>query len=377
MKKVLTSRERIYKAINHEEADRYPIDLGMHFSTGISVFAYYNLREYLGLSTDKIQLADTVQMLARVDDDILERFHCDTVILNPPFKHLAKWQPRGKYSFLVPEQWKPQIEGGYFVVNRGEEKMRMPLDGFFFDGGWIQARDYQGEENLKVLCSEAERIHNETDKFSCLMGEFNAFFTGLDMACDMLTDPDKVKEHNEGLLKWQLEKFFNILKYGGGNIGCIEINADMGMQTGPFFSPSCFEEFVLPYLKKFNHTVHENSDIKLFLHCCGSIQPLIPGLIEAEVDILNPVQISADNMDPKELKQKYGDKITFWGGGCNTQVVLGFKDEAAVRENTRELTSIFKPGGGFVFNQVHNIMGNVPPQSIAAMFDEAYRNSFY
>jgi uroporphyrinogen decarboxylase len=130
-------------------------------------------------------------------------------------------------------------------------------------------------------------------------------------------------------------------------------------------------------LKEFNHTVHENSDIKLFLHCCGSIKPLIPGLIEAEVDILNPVQISAADMDPAELKREFGDKLTFWGGGCNTQNILGFSDEATVRQNTKDLTGIFKPGGGFVFNQVHNIMGNVPPQDIIAMFDEAYKNSFY
>jgi uroporphyrinogen decarboxylase len=133
----------------------------------------------------------------------------------------------------------------------------------------------------------------------------------------------------------------------------------------------------MPYMKEFNHIVHENSNIKLFLHCCGSIKPLIPGLIEAELDILNPVQISASDMDPVELKAKFGGKLTFWGGGCNTQNILGFKDEDTVRKNVKELSTVFKPGGGFVFNQVHNIMGNVPPQNIVAMFDEAYKNSFY
>jgi uroporphyrinogen decarboxylase len=377
MRETLSSRERVYKALNHEEGDRYPIDLGMHFSTGISVFAYYKLREYLGLSTDSIQLADTVQMLARVDEDILERFHCDTVLLNPPFKKLREWRPRKDYRFLIPEQWNPVIEDGYYVVRRGDAAMRMPPEGFFFDGAWLQAKDYPDEENLKYFCGEAERVYRETDKFTCLMGEFNAFYTGLEMACDMLTDPEKVIAENKARLKSQTEKFFRILNYRGGHIGCIEINADMGMQSGPFFSPDCFEQFILPYLKKFNHTVHENSDIKLFLHCCGSVKPLIPGLIEAEVDILNPVQISAANMSPAELKREFGDKITFWGGGCNTQNILGFSDEETVRQNTRELTGVFKPGGGFVFNQVHNIMGNVPPQHIVAMFDEAYKNSFY
>ena len=377
MKETMTSRERIYKALSFQEADRYPIDLGMHFSTGISIFAYYNLRQYLGLSTDRIQVADTVQLLARVDDDVLERFHCDTILLNPPYKKLVEWRPRDHYSFLIPDHWKPNIEGRYIVVRRGEEMMRMPLDGFFFDGSWIQAKDYPDEENLKVFCQEAQRLYEETDKFTCLIGEFTDFFTGIDMACDMITDPDEVKKFNQGLLDWQIDKFFKILKFGGHNIGCIEINGDMGTQTAPFFSTARFEEFIFPYLKEFNRIVHENSNIKTFMHNCGSIQPLIPGLIEAQVDILNPVQVTAANMDPTELKQKFGNKITFWGGGCDTQQILGFKDEDAVRKNTAEMCRIFKQGGGFVFNQIHNIMGNVPPQHIVAMFDEAYANSFY
>jgi uroporphyrinogen decarboxylase len=121
-------------------------------------------------------------MLARVDDDILEKFHCDTVLLNPPFKKMREWRVREDYRFLIPEQWSPEIEGDYYVVRRGDEKMRMPLEGFFFDGSWIQAKDYPGEENLKNNCIEAERIYQETDKFTCLMGEFNAFFTDMEMA---------------------------------------------------------------------------------------------------------------------------------------------------------------------------------------------------
>jgi uroporphyrinogen decarboxylase len=377
MKEIFSSRERIYKALNHEEADRFPIDLGMHFSTGISVFSYYNLRKYLGLSTDTIHLADTVQMLARVDDDVLKRFHCDTVLLNPPFKRTKKWHVRDDYCFLIPEQMKPEIEGEYFVVRQEGKKMRMPLGGFFFDGSWIQIKDLPDEENLKYSCNEAERVYQETDKFTCLMGEFIAFFTDIEMACEMLTDPDTVVAQNRALLASQTDKFFRILKYGGANIGCIEINADMGMQSGSLFSPNCFEQFVLPYMKEFNRIVHENSNIKIFLHCCGSIKPLIPGLIEADVDILNPVQISADNMDPLTLKEEFGNKLTFWGGGCDTQRILSSKGVEEVRKNTRELCEIFKPGGGFVFNQVHNIMGNVPPENIVAMFDEAYKNSFY
>ncbi|MDR1898740.1 MAG: hypothetical protein LBQ55_01870 [Treponema sp.] len=377
MKEVLTSRERVNTALQHREGDRFPIDLGMHFSTGISVFAYFKLREYLNLPVDSIQLADTVQMLARVDEDILDLFHCDTVILNPPYRRLRPWHIREHYRCLVPEQMNPTMEDGYYVVKRGTEKMRMPREGFFFDGSWIQIKDGTDDEYLLTLAHEAERIEKETDKFSCLQGEFTGFFTGIDMACDMLTDGDSVTAYNKKLLKTQREKFLRFVKNGGENIGCVEINSDLGMQNGPMLSPACYEEFVFPYLKEFIKIIHENSGAKVFLHCCGSIFTLIPWLIEAGVDILNPVQISADNMDPAALKKTFGERICFWGGGCNTQQILGGDDTEAVRKNTRDLCAIFKDGGGFVFNQVHNIMGNVAPQNIIAMFEEAYKASFY
>ncbi|MDR1176477.1 MAG: hypothetical protein LBK83_13525 [Treponema sp.] len=375
--KKLSGRERVKTALNHQEGDRFPIDLGMQFSTGISAFAYYNLRTYLGLSTDKIEIVDNVQMLARVDQDVLDLFHCDTVLLYPPYKKQMLWNVRDDYSFIIPEQMNPRMEDGYWVVTRGDEKMRMPRNGFFFDGSWIRIVDGPPEDEILVLAREAERLEKETDKYTCLLNHFLAFFTGIEMACDMLTDPDSVKAFNEDLLKKQTGKFMRFVKNGGRDIDCIEFNSDLGMQSGPMLSPDCYEEFVLPYMKELIRVIHENSGARVFLHCCGSVFSLIPHLIEAGLDILNPVQISADNMDPAELKKTYGDKINFWGGGCNTQKILGFKDEAAVRENVRMLSTTFKPGGGFVFNQVHNIMGDVPPQNIVAMFDEAYKNSFY
>jgi uroporphyrinogen decarboxylase len=123
--------------------------------------------------------------------------------------------------------------------------------------------------------------------------------------------------------------------------------------------------------------VHQNSDLKIFLHCCGSMKPFIPSLIESGVDIINPVQISAANMDPEALKREFGDKMTFWGGGCNTQQILNNGTPEDVRKNVRELVRIFKPGGGFIFNQVHNIMGDVKPENVVAMLDTAYEESFF
>ncbi|MCF6286090.1 MAG: methyltransferase, partial [Candidatus Hydrogenedentes bacterium] len=163
----------------------------------------------------------------------------------------------------------------------------------------------------------------------------------------------------------------------GEYVQMVTICEDMGVQTGPACNPASIEQFTIPFIKRFTDFVHKNSDMKVFLHSCGSINPLIPMFIEAGVDILNPVQISAAEMDPQGLKDAYGDDIIFWGGGVDTQHVLGTQPTKKVEENVEELVNIFKRDGGYVFNPVHNIMGNVPPEDIVAMYDKAYENSFY
>jgi len=377
-KETMTSRERVTKAVNHQVPDRMPIDLGMHFSTGISAFAYKHLREYLGLKADVVDVADPVQMLARVDEDIIARFHGDTILLNPTWKNPATWNPRGDYKFLVSDKAVPQPkENGDWIVSNGENSMRMPNGGFFFDGDWFNLGEYENEdEEFKLYAARAERIYKETDYYTMQMG-FPGFFSGIDFACQMLTDPEDAIEYQEGLFEWAMRRIEKVIRMYGEYIQCIEVNSDLGTQNAPFLSPQNYEKFCMPYLKKFNDFVHRNSDIKVFIHCCGSIDPLIPYIIEAGVDILNPVQISASNMNPKDLKERYGKQICFWGGGCDTQQVLPNATPDGVKEHVRELVHIFKPGGGFVFNQVHNIMGNVSPENIVAMFDTAYEESFY
>jgi uroporphyrinogen decarboxylase len=162
----------------------------------------------------------------------------------------------------------------------------------------------------------------------------------------------------------------------GQYIQIVSLGDDMGSQNGPMCSPRYVAEFCMPYYKQFCDFVHTHSDIKVFLHNCGSIRPLIPMLIEAGVDILNPIQISADNMDLQELKDEFGGRICFWGGGCDTQNVLGRGTPTDVADHVRRQVSILKQNGGSVFNQVHNIMGDVPPQNIVAMLDAAYEVAF-
>lgn len=372
-KEYMSSRQRVLNAIEHKPVDRMPIDLGVHFSTGISAYAYYELRKYLGLSVDQIEMIDCSQGLARVDQDILDRFHIDTMLLNPPWENTHKWNPRGTYEFLVPDSFRPvrQSDGGY-RMSSGQGEIYMPAGGYFFDG---ICPDFYGfkseEEKWELFGRRAEEIYKETDKFTMVMG-YGAFFHGLEFACEMLLDPESCKYQNETQLGKNIAKFDRMNKRFGKYIQAIEVNSDLGMQNAPMCSPESYEECCLPYLKAFCKHVHENSDIKIFLHSCGSIDALLPDIIEAGVDIVNPVQISADNMDPGHLKRTYGDSICFWGGGCDTQRMLWQGTPEEVSAHVEKNIEIFAKGSGFVFNQVHNIMGNVPPANIAAMLDTAY-----
>lgn len=373
----MTSRERVLAAIEHRTPDRMPIDLGTHFSTGISAFAYYNLRKHLGLSTEDVEMIDCVQMLARVDDDIIDRFHVDTVLLNPEWPVHKKWTPREGYAFHVPTTFNPesQPDGGWKIHTDGGE-MYMPAGGFFFDGAWPDFYCLPQEEKLSLFAKRAEKLYKETDKFTMMMG-FSAYFGGLDFACDMLTDPEICKEANEKALASQIEYFDRVNAKMGKYIQGIEVNSDLGTQQGLMCTPDSYEECCLPYLKRFCRHVHETSGIKVFMHSCGSIIKAIPMIIDAGVDVLNPVQISAREMDPRLLKEKFGREICFWGGGCETQTAIWKNTPDEIRGHVKELVNLFKPGGGYVFNQVHNIMGNVPPENIVAMLDTAYENSFY
>ncbi len=154
------------------------------------------------------------------------------------------------------------------------------------------------------------------------------------------------------------------------------LGADLGTQEGPMVNPRAYAEMVAPSLKRVCDFIHENSDLKIMNHCCGSIEPFIPIFIECGIDILNPVQISAKNMDPAMLKDKYGDKLVFWGGGCDTQNVLSRGTPEDVQDNVEMLVNIFKKNSGFVFNQVQDIMGDVSGENVVAMLDAAYENSF-
>ena len=384
MCETLTSRERVIRTLKRLPVDRYPIDLGSHMSTGISAFAYWNLLEKMGLPTDHIWVPDAVQMLAMVDEPVRRRFHIDCILLEPPWAETQRWNPWGKYHFQIPTKMQPKRnQDGEWQVWQGEESMRMPAGGYFFDGDWLS--DWSDEDEDAAIAGyaqEAKRIYEETDYATNFVGYsrgegFSAFFGDFERQVIMLQDPQQVMDENQLQLKQHLRRAGKIIDKMGSYIQLLTISGDMGTQNGPMCRPALIEKCTAPYIKQFCDFIHRNSDIKVFLHCCGSIKALIPMLIDSGVDMLNPVQISAKNMDPVELKRAFGEKIIFWGGGADTQHVLGQATPAEVAEHVRSLVRVFKPGGGFVFNQVHNILGNVPPENIIAMLDTAYEESFY
>ena len=376
MKETMTSRQRVKNAIEHKPVDRMPIDLSVHFSTGISAYAYFHLREFLGLSTDHIEMIDMMQGLARVDDDIIERFHVDTMLLNPPWQKHKRWNPHSVYNFLIPDSAElTQLPDGAWESNAPEGKATMPAGGYFFDGVWPNHYRLDPEPLFDYYAVSAERIHKQTDKFTMMMG-FSSYFGGLDFACSMLTDPEEATEYNKQIHQWNIDRFDLLMKKMPGWVDSIEVNGDLGTQNGLMCTPDSYEQICYPFLKEFCDYVHKNSDIKVFMHSCGAIKEALPMIVDAGVDAINPVQISATGMDPAALKAQFGKDITFWGGGCETQTALWSYTPDQIRAHVKELVTIFKPGGGFVFNQVHNIMGNVPPENIIAMFDTAYENAW-
>jgi len=378
MKETLTRRERVLRAIERRPVDRTPIDLGCHFSTGISAFAYQELREYLGLARTPIEVPDTFQFLARVDMDVLERFHCDCMLFSPPWPATHTWRPRGQYEFEISAEVIPvrQDDGAWIFTGKDGGGAKSPEGGFFFDGGyfnpWPESHNFNAEAARQV-----EYIYKETDYFTLYIGDLSAYFSDSpDYLMDLMLEPEEMTRRFKNEYQRNIEQADDIINHCGHYVQGLCFASDLGTQRAPFVNPEIYADLVAPWLKKTIGHIKSKSDYKIFFHTCGAMEPFIPILIDCGVDILNPVQVSCDNMEPFALKKKYGDKICFWGGGCDTHGAFGNGTAEDVAENVRYLMSALAPQSGFVFNQVHNIMGNVKPENIVAMLDTAYEESF-
>ncbi len=405
----MTPRDRVLAALNHREPDRTPIDFGGHRSSGIAAMAYARLRQSLRLPERPIRVYDPIQQLAILDDDVLDLFHVDTIELGRGFaqesEHWGDWTLPDGTPCQMPRWAMPERQEGQWVLRAasGRAVGRMPDGAIYFeqchwpyldeddldrlpealnDTIWVAVQSppgplVRGPDGERVFAEGARRLRASTDRailalFGGNLLEIGQFLYRIDNFLMLLAgDPPRAHAFLDRLVELHLKNLEKFLGLVGPSIDIIVFGDDLGTQKGPQMSPAMYREFFKPRHAQMWRRAKELADVKVMLHCCGGVRPLLPDLIDAGLDAINPVQISCTGMEPRALKADFGSRLTFWGGGCDTHRVLASGTPDEVRRHVREQIAILNPGGGFVFQQVHNILANIPPENIAAMFEAA------
>ncbi|MGD9346032.1 MAG: uroporphyrinogen decarboxylase family protein [Candidatus Aminicenantes bacterium] len=407
----MNSRERILAALNHRLPDKMPIDFSGHRSSGIAALAYPKLREFTGLPPAPVRVYDLVQQLAIVDEDILDRFGVDTIEMGRGFlkeeKDWKEWILPDGTACLIPyyihlekrgDDWAVLTDNGielgiqkkgwlyfeqtYFpLMERGiRDDDFSDLEDVLNDTIWTGAvspgahlpLDGEGREEM---IRGARALRESTDRaiiglFGGNMFEVPQMLYRMDnylMALRLYSEAVmRLSEKLCGIYLKNLEKWLGAV---GPYIDIVMFGDDLGAQTGPLISPEMYRRFFKPFHQKLWSRAKELADVKVQLHCCGGVRELLPDLIDAGLDAINPVQFNCAGMDTSELKENFGKDLTFWGGGCDTRDILPNASPEIVRKHVHEQVANLSPGGGFVFQQVHNILANVPAENIIAMFD--------
>jgi uroporphyrinogen decarboxylase len=274
-----------------------------------------------------------------------------------------------------------QPDGTWVLTHPNGRRYLKPPASHYFDAedgkGWYGLGPALTDETLAALQTYTRTLYTETDL--ALTAKFGGGFSSHqpEFLMDLLLEPGKVQDRLGRQCDALIEKYSRLHEAIGDYTFCVVFADDLGTQNAPMLGPDLFAEAIAPHYRRFADWLHSHTNWQLYLHSCGAIEPLIETLIDCGVDILNPIQTSAVGMDPAELKRTYGGRIVFWGGGCDTQSVLGFRPPEEIAEHVRERIRIFAPGGGFVFNQVHVIQPNVPPEHVCAMFDTARQVGAY
>jgi hypothetical protein len=421
----MNSRERVQTALGHKEPDRVPLDLGASPVTGIHVSSVYLLRQALGLDAPgtPVKVVEPYQMLGEVKPDLMAALGVDVIGLGSPVTMFGfrseRWKPWTTFDgtpVLVPEGFNtdPEPNGDILMYPEGDRSAppsgRMPNGGWYFDtiirqppidDDNLNVEDNLEEfgpisdEDLAYFCDEAERLYDETDK--AILANFGGTAFG-DIALvptPQLKYPKGIRDVEEWYVSTVLRRDYvyevfdrqceiglaNLQKLHqavGDRVAVIFITGtDFGTQKGPFISNQTYRDLYMPFHKRVNDWVHANTSWKTFIHSCGSVFALLPDFVEAGFDILNPVQCSAADMDPATLKGRFGQQVTFWGGGVDTQHTLPFGTADEVRREVRERIRIFGPGGGFVFNTIHNIQARVPAENLLALFETVREHGAY
>jgi len=382
----MNARERVMLALNHQEPDRIPIDLGGSICSSVHKDAYIELKKHLGMDLEEIQMVDYVQQLPYLDEALLECFGVDFRMVQLP----AATAP----DLNIFE------EGDYYAfIDRWGSKLHMPKDGgLYFD--WVDfpikeatmealenytwPRPDPPEYNAR-LREQAEYLYEKTDYAlvgSAIIGggifEQPARTMGLeDFFMALVTEPRFADRMMDQITEIYIESCNNYLEQVGEYLHVFTYWDDVSGQDGWLISPDIYRKIVKPKQRRLLEAIKRKTKAKVYYHGCGAVYDLIPDLIELGFDILNPVQVSARGMDTRRLKEEYGKEIVFWGGGVDTQRVLPFGKPEEVADEVKRRIDDLAPGGGFVFAAVHNIQALVPPENVVTMFETALEYGRY
>lgn len=412
----MTSRERIIETIHHRQPDRVPVDLGATGQTGMNASTLYKLRAALGMENHPIEITEIFQMLGKIDPDMMAYAGSDVIGLNMP-SDMFGVKAGGLKPFTMPDGTPTMIsqgeaydvaeDGSVYIYPQGNRTVppsgHMPAGGSFFDNinrapaydedELTPAEDFKDdfgvmdEETARYLEEKSKVLYEGTDY--AIIGNLGGAGLG-DSAMvpgPHVLAPKGIRKFDDWLMAHMLYpeyiqevfeiqtqtmlKNLEIYRQAVGNrIEIVWISGtDFGTQNGEFFRPEVFRELYKPYYKRINDWVHENTPWKTFYHCCGSIVNYLDDFVDMGVDILNPVQLSAKGMDPHMLKEKYGDKLVFWGGGVDTQQTLPFGTPEQVRQQVKERLEILSRNGGYVFAPIHNVVAKTPAENLIAMYE--------
>ncbi len=410
----MNSRERVLAALNHRQSDRMPVDFGGHRSSGIMAIAYARLKRALDITSGDIYVYDMIQQLAIVEPPVLEALGVDVIELGRGFlQRESDWKP-----WTLPDGTPCKIPSYLDVERRGNEWRLLAYDGtvlgaqregcLYFEQTYfplmerdIRDADFGGleeqlrhviwsaiaapaahlaldEAGLAQLAQGAKALRASTDRaivglFGGSLFELSEFLYRMDIhLTNMGLYPEAVHRLSEELCRIHLRNLERWLGAVGPYIDVVLFSDDLGGQSGPLLSPRMYREYYKPYHARMWRRAKELANVKVMLHCCGGVEPLLEDLIDAGLDAINPVQINSRGMETTALKARYGDRLVLWGGGCDTREVLPYASPVAVSDHVHHQVRALHPGGGFVFQQVHNIMADVPPENIIAMFEAVH-----
>lgn len=405
-----TSRERVLSAIQHNEPEKVPVDLGSTPSSGISAIAYSRMIKYIGMDHLPVQIYDVVQQLAQVHNELIDLFGIDVLDIGRTFNNEDEhWKPathvNGVNAFY-PVWFTPEKNNlGDWIAKHpsGIPIAKMPGGATFFDqihfpwaNGYPDDFNSLDDAMSKVLWSafvhspwdnsnmpgfweelrkRAINLRETTDKalmvvVGCNLFEWGTFIRRMDnFMMDLYLEPVNAEKLLDALMERHIAMLTKVCKAVGDVVDIVRFGDDLGAMNGPFMDPEIYRKMFKPRHKMLCDFIKKNSNMHTFLHSCGSIYQLIPDLIDAGFEIINPMQTQCTDMAPEKLKQEFGNEVTFWGGGIETVGTLNTKNTEEVRAEVLSRLELLSKNGGYVFNTVHNIMPDVPPENIVAMFN--------